>query len=64
MVCAFVAGAPAGFTFFLVGLDLALHPGQDVVVTGEQDAEKTLEMLAALKANPLKTRWNIQKDAG
>ncbi len=42
---------PAGFTFFLVGLDFALHPGQDVVVTGEQDATETLEMLAALNLN-------------
>ena len=42
---------PAGFTFFLVGLDLALHPGTDVVVTGEQDARETLEMLAALNLN-------------
>ncbi len=39
---------PAGFTFFLVGLDLALHPGQDVVITGEKDAKETLEMLEAL----------------
>ena len=39
---------PAGFTFFLVGLDLALHPGQDVVVTGEKDAQETQRMLAAL----------------
>ena len=42
---------PAAFTFFLVGLDLALHPGQDVVVTGEKDARETLEMLAALDLN-------------
>jgi uncharacterized protein YyaL (SSP411 family) len=42
---------PAGFTYFLVGLDLALHPGQDVVVTGEKDAKETLEMLAALNAH-------------
>ncbi|KPJ77551.1 MAG: thioredoxin [Deltaproteobacteria bacterium SG8_13] len=41
---------PAGFTFFLLGLDLALHPGQDVVVTGETDAKETLEMLAALNS--------------
>ena len=42
---------PAGFTFFLVGLDLALRPGQDVVVTGERDAKETLEMLAAINAH-------------
>ena len=39
---------PAGYTFFLVGLDLALHPGQDVVITGDKDAKETLEMLEAL----------------
>ena len=39
---------PSGFTFFLVGLDLALHPGQDVVIAGEKDAKETLEMLEAL----------------
>ena len=31
-----------------MGLDLALHPGQDVVITGEKDAKETLEMLEAL----------------
>ncbi len=39
---------PVGFTFFLTGLDLALHPGPDLVVTGEKDAKETLEMLAAI----------------
>ena len=39
---------PAAYTFMLVGLDLALRPGQDVVITGEEHASETLEMLAAL----------------
>lgn len=35
-----VARQPAAFTHFLTGLDLALHPGKEVVVTGnEADAD-------------------------
>jgi uncharacterized protein YyaL (SSP411 family) len=39
---------PAGFTFFLTALDFALHPGDDVVITGEAEAPDTLKMLSAL----------------
>jgi hypothetical protein len=43
--------SPSAFTFFLVGLDFALHPGEDVVIAGEPDASDTLEMLSALNVN-------------
>jgi uncharacterized protein len=39
---------PSAFTFFLVGLDFALHPGEDVVIAGEPGAADTLAMLSAL----------------
>lgn len=42
---------PSAFTFFLVGLDFALHPGEDVVIAGEPGASDTLEMLSALNVN-------------
>jgi uncharacterized protein YyaL (SSP411 family) len=41
----------SAFTFFLVGLDFALHPGEDVVIAGEPGASDTLEMLSALNVN-------------
>ena len=42
---------PEAFTFFLVGLDFALNPGQEVVITGEPEAMDTRELLAALNLN-------------
>ncbi len=42
---------PSAFTFFLVGLDFALHPGEDVVIAGEPGASDTLDMLSALNVN-------------
>jgi len=42
---------PAAFTFFLMGLDFALNPGQDVVITGEPEAADTMELLSALNVN-------------
>ena len=46
-----VQSLPSAFTFFLVGLDFALNPGQDVVIAGEPESADTLEMLAALNIN-------------
>jgi uncharacterized protein YyaL (SSP411 family) len=46
-----VKAQPAAFTFFLVGLDFALNPGQEVVITGEPEAVDTRELLAALNLN-------------
>ena len=42
---------PPGFTFFLVGLDFALNPGQEVVITGKSKAQDTLELLELLNIN-------------
>jgi uncharacterized protein YyaL (SSP411 family) len=46
-----VANQPTAFTYFLVGLDFALNPGREVVVTGESEAPDVREMLAALNLN-------------
>lgn len=66
-----VASHPSAFTFFLVGLDFALNPGQEVVITGEPDAPDTLDMLQALNVNfspnkitLLKTDRNADRLAG
>jgi hypothetical protein len=40
---------PAAFTHFLNGLDLALRPGQEVVVTGDAAADDTVNILKALQ---------------
>jgi uncharacterized protein YyaL (SSP411 family) len=42
---------PAAFSFFLVGIDFALHPGQDVVITGEPEAEDTLALLQSINVH-------------
>jgi len=42
---------PTGFAFFLVGVDFALHAGQDVVITGEPDAADTLELLQSMNVH-------------
>ncbi len=66
-----VASHPSAFTFLLVGLDFALNPGQEVVITGEPDASDTLEMLQALNINftpnkitLVKTDRNAERLAG
>jgi uncharacterized protein YyaL (SSP411 family) len=46
-----VKAQPEAFTFFLVGLDFALNPGQEVVITGEPEAVDTRELLSALDLN-------------
>ena len=43
-----VSRSPAAFTFFLCGLDFALRPGKDVIVTGAADAADTRRLLSAL----------------
>ena len=35
-------------TFFLVGLDFALNPGQEIVITGDPEANDTRQLLEAL----------------
>jgi uncharacterized protein YyaL (SSP411 family) len=39
---------PAAFTFFLIGLDFALRPGEEIVITGEPAGADTQELLSAL----------------
>lgn len=43
-----VLQVPAGCTFLLCGLDLALGPSSEVVIVGQEGAPDTLEMLKAL----------------
>ncbi|UCF94468.1 MAG: thioredoxin domain-containing protein [Desulfobacterales bacterium] len=42
---------PAAFTYFLLGLDFALRPGQEVVIAGERDTKATRRLLNALNLN-------------
>ncbi|MFZ0611387.1 MAG: thioredoxin domain-containing protein [Desulfobacterales bacterium] len=46
-----ISAQPSAFTFFLVGLDFALNPGEDVVIAGKPEAADTLEMLSAINFN-------------
>ena len=56
-----VKSSPSVFTFLLIGLDFALNPGQEVVITGEPEASDTLEMLQALNANFTPNRITLVK---
>jgi uncharacterized protein YyaL (SSP411 family) len=42
---------PAAFTFFLLGLDFALRPGQEIVIAGEPHRTDTQQLLSALNLN-------------
>ena len=46
-----VQAQPAAFTFFLLGLDFALRPGQEIVIAGEPDRPDTVQLLSALNLN-------------
>jgi len=46
-----VKNQPSAFTHFLVGLDFALNPSQEVVITGEPDASDTQALLSVLNIN-------------
>jgi uncharacterized protein YyaL (SSP411 family) len=39
---------PAAFCFFLMGLDFALRPGQEIVIAGEPNGKETQQLLSAL----------------
>jgi uncharacterized protein YyaL (SSP411 family) len=39
---------PAAFTFFLIGLDFALRPGEEIVIAGEPTGTDTQQLLSAL----------------
>jgi uncharacterized protein YyaL (SSP411 family) len=56
-----VIAQPTAFTFFLLGLDFALNPGQEVVITGEPEAKDTKELLAALNFNFLPNKVMLVK---
>jgi uncharacterized protein YyaL (SSP411 family) len=46
-----IKAQPSAFTFFLVGLDFALNPGQEIVISGDPEAADTKELLKALNLN-------------
>ncbi|MDX1708053.1 MAG: thioredoxin domain-containing protein [Desulfobacterales bacterium] len=46
-----VKAQPTAFTYFLLGVDFALRPGQEVVITGDPDKADAQQMLAALNLN-------------
>jgi uncharacterized protein YyaL (SSP411 family) len=46
-----VKAQPTAFTFFLLGVDFALQPGQEVVIAADPDETGAQEMLAALNLN-------------
>jgi uncharacterized protein YyaL (SSP411 family) len=43
-----VQAQPAAFTFFLLGLDFGLRPGQEIVIAGDPDRTDTQKLLSAL----------------
>jgi hypothetical protein len=47
--CAQAGAMPTGFTQFLCGLDFAIGPANEVVITGNRGASDTQAMLAALR---------------
>jgi uncharacterized protein YyaL (SSP411 family) len=46
-----IKSQPVNFTYFLAGLDFALHPGQEVVIAGEPDTDNARKLLSALNLN-------------
>lgn len=42
---------PPAFTYFLIGLDFALSPGQEVVIAGDLQTKDTLKLLESLNVN-------------
>jgi uncharacterized protein YyaL (SSP411 family) len=46
-----VKAQPTAFTFFLLGVDFVLRPGQEVVIAADPDKTEAQEMLAALNLN-------------
>ena len=48
-----VRAHPSAYTMLLTGLDLAVGPSYEVVITGEKKAEDTRQMLSALHAHYL-----------
>jgi uncharacterized protein YyaL (SSP411 family) len=46
-----VKAQPTAFSFFLLGVDFALRPGQEVVIAADPDKTEARQMLAALNLN-------------
>jgi uncharacterized protein YyaL (SSP411 family) len=46
-----VKSQPTAFTYFLLGVDFAVRPGQEVVISGEPDKSDARKLLAALNLN-------------
>ena len=46
-----VKAQPTAFAYFLLGVDFALRPGQEVVITGDPDKSDARQMLEALNLN-------------
>ncbi len=46
-----VKSQPTAFTYFLLGVDFAIRPGQEVVISGEPDTSNAQKLLAALNLN-------------
>jgi uncharacterized protein YyaL (SSP411 family) len=46
-----VKAQPSAFTFFLLGVDFALRPGQEVVIAADPDKTEAQQMLTALNLN-------------
>ncbi len=46
-----VKSQPTAFTFFLLGVDFTLQPGQEVVIAGDPENTEARQMLAALNLN-------------
>jgi len=46
-----IKAQPTAFTFFLLGVDFMLQPGQEVVIAGDPNKTEARKMLAALNLN-------------
>jgi uncharacterized protein YyaL (SSP411 family) len=46
-----VKSQPAAFTYFLLGIDFAMRPGQEVVIAGDPDKMDARQMMEALNLN-------------
>ena len=52
---------PTAFTYFLLGVDFALHKGQEVVITGEPEGTDTRQLLSALNLTYLPNQVTLLK---
>ncbi|MGD9044409.1 MAG: thioredoxin domain-containing protein [Desulfobacterales bacterium] len=46
-----IKSQPTAFTYFLLGIDFAIRPGQEVVISGEPDKSDARKLLSALNLN-------------